>query len=41
VIQSITVVALGNELAAALRQLPFPAAIWVFVAVFFARGNFP
>jgi hypothetical protein len=31
VIQGITVAALGNELAAALRELPFPGAIWVFV----------
>jgi hypothetical protein len=32
VIQGITVAALGNELAVALRHLPFPGAIWVFVA---------
>ncbi|MFO7661938.1 MAG: hypothetical protein R6X18_05030 [Chloroflexota bacterium] len=31
VIQGITVAALGNELAAALRNLPFPGAPWVFV----------
>jgi hypothetical protein len=31
VIQGITVAALGNELATALRNLPFPGAPWVFV----------
>lgn len=31
VIQGVTVAALGNELAAALKNLPFPGAIWVFV----------
>lgn len=31
VIQGITVAALGSELATALRELPFPGAIWVFV----------
>jgi hypothetical protein len=31
VIQGITVAALGNELAAALRALPFPGAVWVFI----------
>ena len=31
VIQGGTVAALGNELARALRDLPFPGAIWVFV----------
>jgi hypothetical protein len=31
VIQGITVAALGNELATALRNLPFPGALWVFV----------
>lgn len=31
VIQGVTVAALGNELARALRDLPFPGAIWVFV----------
>lgn len=31
VIQGITVAALGGELAAALRELPFPGAVWVFV----------
>jgi hypothetical protein len=32
VIQGVTVAALGNEVAAALRELPFPGAGWVFVA---------
>ncbi len=31
VIQGITVAALGSELAAALREMPFPGAVWVFV----------
>jgi hypothetical protein len=31
VIQGITVAALGGQLAAALRELPFPGAIWVFM----------
>ncbi len=31
VIQGITVAALGNEIAAALRALPFPGAIWIFI----------
>jgi hypothetical protein len=31
VIQGITVAALGNEVAGALRALPFPGAIWVFI----------
>jgi cytochrome bd-type quinol oxidase subunit 2 len=31
VIQGVTIAALGNELAAALRNLPFPGAVWVFV----------
>jgi hypothetical protein len=31
VIQGITVAALGSQLAAALRDLPIPGAIWVFV----------
>jgi hypothetical protein len=31
VIQGITVAALGGQLAQALRELPFPGAIWVFV----------
>jgi hypothetical protein len=31
VIQGITVATLGNELATALKNLPFPGAIWVFV----------
>jgi hypothetical protein len=30
VIQGVTVAALGNELAVALRALPFPGAFWVF-----------
>jgi hypothetical protein len=30
VIQGVTVAALGNELASALKNLPFPGAIWVF-----------
>jgi cytochrome bd-type quinol oxidase subunit 2 len=30
VIQGVTVAALGNELAAALKNLPFPGAIWIF-----------
>jgi hypothetical protein len=32
VIQGITVAALGNELAAGLRALPFAGAVWFFVA---------
>jgi hypothetical protein len=32
VIQGITVAALGNELAAGLRMLPFPGATWFFIA---------
>ena len=32
VIQGITVAALGNEVAGALRVLPFPGATWIFVA---------
>lgn len=32
VIQGVTVAALGNEVAAALRDLPFPGAGWVFLA---------
>lgn len=31
VIQGITVAALGGELASAIRQLPFPGAVWLFV----------
>ena len=31
VIQGITVAALGSELAAVLREMPFPGTIWVFV----------
>jgi hypothetical protein len=31
VIQGITVAAMGSQLAAALRDLPIPGAIWVFV----------
>ncbi len=30
VIQGVTVAALGNELAQALRMLPFPGAFWIF-----------
>lgn len=30
VIQGVTVAALGNELAGALKELPFPGALWVF-----------
>lgn len=31
VIQGITVAALGDELASALREMPFPSARWVFI----------
>jgi hypothetical protein len=31
VIQGITVAALGSELATALREIPFPSSIWVFI----------
>lgn len=31
VIQGVTMAALGNELAAGLRALPFPGAVWFFV----------
>jgi hypothetical protein len=34
VIQGVTVAALGNELANALKNLPFPGAIWVFITGF-------
>jgi hypothetical protein len=31
VIQGITVAALGNELAVALREMPFPGSTWLFI----------